>query len=265
MKFRLTALSALVLFWAHGSYAQTPDGIRFILVGDSTVAPISGWGPAFCNDVVRGVKCLDMAKGGRSSKSYRADGSWAEVLQQLKKDGSFQQTYVLLQFGHNDQPGKPGRSTDVATEFPANMKGFVDEVKAAGAKPILVTPLSRRQFDSTGHIRSTLQPWADADKQVAQEEKIPLLDLHADSIAALNAMGKDEADTLAMAPPPAKNGAAENPPTTSTERNGEAALKFDGTHLGAKGAAVFAHIVEAEITNAVPSVTVCFKPLQAAK
>lgn len=230
---------------------------RFILVGDSTVAERSGWGPAFCASVAPGVTCINMAKGGRSSKSYRADGSWQEVLDTLKHHEAGQSTYVLLQFGHNDQPGKPGRSTDVATEFPANMKAYVDEIKSAGATPILVTPLARRQWDSTGNLRDTLQPWADADKSVASAEHVTLLDLHADSMAALKAMGRAEGDTLAMAPPPVAGAPV---PTVSTERAGEAAPHFDGTHLGSKGAAVFAAIIVKELNNALPDLGSSFKP-----
>ena len=98
-------------------------------------------------------------------------------------------------------------------------------------------------------------PWADADKQVGAEENIPVLDLHADSIAALEKMGKTEGDTLAMAPPPDKNTPA---PTTSAEGSGAAVSRFDGTHLGVKGAAVFAHIVESELTTNVPATKDCF-------
>lgn len=252
----------LMALLAFSMNMQAVTTVRFILVGDSTVAINSGWGPGFCNDVAPPVKCLDMAKGGRSSRSYREDGSWAEVMKELKDNGKFTQTYVLLQFGHNDQPGKPGRSTDLATEFPANIKQFVEEVKAAGAKPVLVTPLSRRQFDSAGKIHDGLGPWADAMKQVAQEEGIPCLDLHADSIAALNAMGQDEANTLAMAPPPPKAGTGVLPATPAVEVNGKAAPRFDGTHLGAKGAALFAHMVEGELVAAVPDVKGCFSVTQ---
>jgi len=252
---RLLSFLAMVILCA-GTVPAHAAGLRFILVGDSTVAEKSGWGPGFCADVASGVTCVNLARGGRSSKSYREDGTWKQVLDQLKSNAKFQQTYVLIQFGHNDQPGKPGRSTDVKTEFPVNMKGFVDEVKATGAVPILVTPLSRRSFDSSGHIHDSLGPWADADVQVGADEKITVLDLHADSIAALNAMGKDEADTLAMAPRPDPNAPA---PTTSTERNGEAVARFDGTHLGAKGAAFFAHMVENELTAAVPATKGSFK------
>jgi lysophospholipase L1-like esterase len=223
--------------------------VRFILVGDSTVAEKSGWGPAFCHDVVAEVTCINMARGGRSTKSYREDGTWAKVIEKLKSKGDFSKTYVLIQFGHNDQPGKPGRSTDLATEFPANMTTYVNEVKAAGGLPVIVTPLSRRTWGADGKIADGLGPWADADKRVASTTNTPLVDLHSDSIAALNRMGQTEGDTLAMAPRPDPNAPA---PTMSTERNGEAVAKFDGTHLGPKGAMVFARIVENDLAVILP-------------
>ena len=58
----------------------------------------------------------------------------------------FTATYALIQFGHNDQPGKPGRSTDLVTEFPVNIARYVTETRAKAATPVLVTPLARRQF-----------------------------------------------------------------------------------------------------------------------
>ena len=83
------------------------------------------------------------AQNGRSSKSFRDEGHWATALA-AKGD------YYLIQFGHNDQPGKgPERETDPATTFPANMARYVDEVRAIGATPILVTSLVRRTFSET--------------------------------------------------------------------------------------------------------------------
>ena len=53
--------------------------------------------------------------------------------------------YVVIQFGHNDEPGKPGRSTDANTEYRASMTRYVDDAIAVGVKPILVTSIARRQ------------------------------------------------------------------------------------------------------------------------
>src|SRR5271165_2062639 len=70
--------------------------VRIVLVGDSTMAVKSGWGPGFCADVVEQVACVNMAKSGRSSGSYRAEGSWAKVMDELKRKSEFQSTYVLI-------------------------------------------------------------------------------------------------------------------------------------------------------------------------
>ena len=77
------------------------------------------------------------------SGSFRAEGRWDEVEGLLRGAAAYRATYVLIQFGHNDQPGKPGRSTDLKTEFPVNMARYAQEVKALGGVPVLVTPLTR--------------------------------------------------------------------------------------------------------------------------
>ncbi|MFZ6768456.1 rhamnogalacturonan acetylesterase [Undibacterium sp. Di26W] len=270
----LTAISALVL----GAYstAATADSasnadkpVRIILVGDSTMAPNSGYGDAFCKRFKPEVTCLNLAKGGRSSSSYRAEGSWDVVQNLLKNREQFSQTFVLIQFGHNDQPGKPGRSTDLVTEFPVNIARYVDDLQAAGAQAILVTPLTRRSFKGT-QLQNDLRPWAEASMAVAANKHVPVLDLNAGSYRSVQAMGQAEADTLAMAPPPppaADPAAAPTPASASapapagapsadivkTERAGAARPLFDRTHLGSKGAAQFSAIALTELLQAVPA------------
>ena len=249
---------ALLILAAAAAWAQPP--VRIILVGDSTVAPKNGWGPGFCADVTSQVTCINLAKNGRSSSSYRAEGSWAKVMDLLKSNADFSATYVLIQFGHNDQPGKPGRSTDLATEFPANMRGYIADVKGAGAKPVLITPLTRRSFKD-GQLKDTLGPWGEADKKLAAEAKIPVLDLNTDSAYAVQKMGPVEANLLAQAPPPDSVQAAAalgNSPalpkaTAAVEPNGDPAPVFDYTHLGPKGWTFFGRMVANELAAAVPT------------
>jgi lysophospholipase L1-like esterase len=128
----------------------------------------------------------------------------------LRGAAAYSATYVLIQFGHNDQPGKPGRSTDLKTEFPVNMARYAQEVKALGGVPVLVTPLTRRTFKD-GVLENNLAPWADVIRATAAAQKTPLLDLNAESYAAVQAMGQDEADTLAMVPRPADYGMPRRP------------------------------------------------------
>jgi lysophospholipase L1-like esterase len=236
--------------------------VRVLLVGDSTMAPQTGYGNALCARFRPNVTCLNLAKGGRSSASYRAEGSWEKVLGLLHDGGHYQTTYVLIQFGHNDQPGKPGRSTDLATEFPANMARYAQQVAAAGATPVLVTPLSRRSFRD-GVLQNDLRPWAEAGIKVAVAEHAALLDLNADSSAAIQSMGMAEADTLAMAPLPTDPGQntqqALDAAQALAKQRGENYRGFDRTHLGAKGAALFSGMVERELRQAVPATAVYFK------
>jgi len=258
MTYKLLAAAAFALAGMTAAQAADTKPVRFILVGDSTMATASGYGDAFCARVIRADTCINLAKGGRSSGSFRAEGRWDEVQGLLKGSAAYRATYVLIQFGHNDQPGKPGRSTDLKTEFPVNMARYVDEVKALNATPVLVTPLTRRSFKE-GKLENNLQPWADVIRAVAKEKKVPLLDLNADSVAAVQAMGPDEADTMAVAPKPVATPAAPGA-TATVEPQGAAKSAFDYTHVGAKGAAYFARMVEREIKAAIPAIATEFRP-----
>ncbi len=248
------------LFMAMPALGQLPP-VRIVLIGDSTVAPKNGWGPGFCADVSPQVTCINLAKNGRSTSSYRAEGSWATAMETIKANAGFKATYVLIQFGHNDQPGKPGRSTDLETEFPANLRHYVEDVRAAGGIPVLITPLTRRSF-TDGKLKNDLAPWGDADKRVGAEMGVPVLDLNTDSSAAVQKMGPVEANTMAMAPPPAvvAEGAlkgnsppAPKPGDKGFEPNGDPSLVFDYTHLGPKGSAFFGRMVADELAQAVPA------------
>ena len=237
-----------------------PPPIRVILVGDSTMATKSGYGDALCARFTPDVTCVNLARGGRSSASFRAEGRWDEVQRMLKDGASFKATYVLVQFGHNDQPGKPGRSTDLVTEFPANMARYARETREPGGVPVLVTPLTRRTFKGA-YLSNDLAPWADATRQAAKREHAVLLDLNRDSYDAVQAMGQDDADTLAAAPRPPGYGLASpaGRDPNRVEPAGAAKSAFDRTHLGGKGADFFARMVERELVAARPETARYFK------
>ncbi|MDB5421572.1 MAG: hypothetical protein JWR59_1519, partial [Brevundimonas sp.] len=187
--------------------AQPIRASKIILVGDSTTAVAGGWGPSFCaQHVTSFLACVNLARGGRSSGNYRTEGSWDIALGEMSAP-YYVATYVLIQFGHNDQPGKPGRSTDLATEFPANLKRYVEETRARGAMPVLVTPLTRRQFVD-GQLQNDLEPWAEAIRRVAAETHTPVVDLNASSASAVQALGPAMSARFAQAAPLPEVGAA---------------------------------------------------------
>jgi len=114
------------------------QSVKVVLVGDSTVNDEGGWGTGFRACFGREVVVVNLALNGRSSKSFRDEGAWAKVMPEKPK-------YVLIQFGHNDQPGKgPERETDPNTTYRANLERYVDEVRASGGTPVLVTSIVRR-------------------------------------------------------------------------------------------------------------------------
>lgn len=246
--------------FAENTFAENSK-VRVILVGDSTMATKSGYGDALCQRFQPNVDCINLARGGRSSGSFRAEGLWDKVQELLRQaDSATTTSYVLIQFGHNDQPGKPGRSTDLVTEFPVNMARYVTEVKALNGIPVLVTPLTRRSFKD-GVLENNLKPWADAIEKVALETKTILLPLNAESHAAVQAMGEAEADTLAVAPPPPKveaTAASNITDIAKLEPQGAAKSAFDRTHVGVKGAAFFANMVEQELKQYVPAIRSAF-------
>ncbi len=206
----------------------TARKLRIVLVGDSTVAEGAGWGPGFRRCLRGESECIDAALNGRSSKSFRDEGHWAPALA-LRGD------YYLIQFGHNDQPGKgPQRETDPATTYPANLARYVDEIRAIGAQPVLVTSLTRRNFaaDGSGKIVDTLGPYVEAAKKVAAEKHVPLLDLHAASIAYCEQAGPENTAAL-----------------NAKKENGD----DDTTHLNSTGSDVFGRLVARELAKIVPA------------
>jgi pectate lyase/lysophospholipase L1-like esterase len=215
---------------------------RIILVGDSTVASGGGYGDYLCRRQRPDTVCLNLAKNGRSSGSFRAEGRWDQVLEHLRDGAGFGKTYVLVQFGHNDQPGKPGRSTDLVREYPANLARYVADVKAAGGVPVLVTSLTRRSLRK-GYVWNDLAPWAAAAREVGRREGAAVLDLNALSLAAVQAMGSAEADSLAQ-----PKGAG-----------------FDYTHLGPKGGRFFGDMAARELVRLFPALGPLTDPADTAR
>ena len=203
--------------------------IKFVLVGDSTVNDRTGWGLGFKAFLdPNQAECTNVAAGGRSSMSFMKEGRWTNALA-LKGD------YYLIQFGHNNEPGKPGRSTDMAT-FVADMTQYVDDALAIGAKPILVTPLTRRQWDreNPGKIKSSLEPYAAEVRKIAAAKKIPLVDLHARSIELCEKLGREKCYEF------------------SPVKKVDGTNSYDGTHLHGVGRVLFARLVVEELRQAAP-------------
>jgi pectinesterase len=205
--------------------AQAPAPVRIVLVGDSTVTDGSGWGLGFRQLVVGAADVINVAANGRSSKSFIDEGRWAEA---IAKKGQ----YYLIQFGHNDEPGKgPERETDPKTTYRQNMTRYVDEARAIGAKPILLTSLVRRLYNDDGTIRTTQTPYVEVVRAIAAEKTVPLIDLHA--ITKADAEHAGDTVWADLSPLDDKG-------------------QVDRTHLNQKGSEVVGRMVAEELRKLVP-------------
>jgi len=212
---------------------QTP--VRIVIVGDSTVCDYPaahtnrGWGQYIGEHFKDGsVKVINLAAAGRSTKTFIQEGRWKTALGE-------QPDYVLIQFGHNDShaPNLP-EATDAATDYKDNLRRYIDESRAIGATPILVTPMVRRSFDAAGKITDSQPPpgrnlssYANAMKEVANEQKVSVIDLYASS--------KELAEKLG----PVSSAAMAN-------------KKGDNTHFNEKGARAMADLVMEELPAVEP-------------
>lgn len=165
-------------------------------VGDSTMSnytagnyPQSGWGQQFrfffnsANVVVD-----NRAVGGTSSKSFY-DNFWPGVRSRLRA-GDF----VFIQFGINDSAKTdPARFTSPFTTFKDYLTRFVNETKAAGAFPVLVSTQNRNAWNGTtpDTIYPAYHDYPVATRQLAGELRVPLVDLDQRCKALLESLGKD--------------------------------------------------------------------------
>ncbi len=195
---RLLLSLAVISLSASIASAQEGKPVTIALFGDSTVMNYDGgekvmygWGHFLPEALGPGYKVTNYAKGGRSTKSF-----WSYVEPALKTHPDI----VVVQFGHNDQPGKgPDRETDPATTYREWLRKYAAAIRAAGARPIFVTSVVRRNF-AGGKVNNTLRPYAEAMLAVAQEENIPCFDLNAASDEMFTKLGAEESKTFNAAP-----------------------------------------------------------------
>jgi len=218
------------------AFAPPKKKIKVWLIGDSTMAnkeakayPETGWGMPFVYFFDSTVVVDNRAKNGRSTKSFIEEGLWKPVIENLQEGD-----YVLIQFGHNDEvKEKVGRYT-TPDEFKQNLLRYVNESRAKEAIPILISPVARRSFDSTGKIKETHPVYADLVKQVAQQAHVPFIDLDAKSMELLQQYGPENSKLLFNYLEP-----GEHPNYPNGQK--------DNTHFSELGARKMAELVLAEI------------------
>lgn len=219
-----------------------PQKITIWLCGDSTMSnketkayPETGWGMPFACFWDSAVAVVNKAKNGRSTKTFISEGLWASVEDNLQPGD-----YVLIQFGHNDEAKEKKERYTTPDTFRMNLTRFVTVAKSKGAVPVLLTPVSRRKFDTTGTALETHQAYSAYVKEVAAKENIILIDLDTESRCLYQQWGEAQSKLLFLQ---LKPGEHPNYP------NG----KEDNTHFSELGARMIAQLVLANIRKHIPA------------
>jgi lysophospholipase L1-like esterase len=204
------------------------------VVGDSTARNSAdlGWGDHFAQffDTSR-INVANRAIAGRSARSYIDEGHWTATLAEMKSGD-----YLLLQMGHNDGGDLGGAkprgdlkgigddTQDVAQTtgpyvgkietihtFGWYLRKMIDDAKAKGVHPILLTPTIRNIWTAPdgspcgaatqpacpagAHIERDMG-YNDWVRQVAAQEHIPVLELGTVEADKLEDLGPEKTAPL---------------------------------------------------------------------
>jgi lysophospholipase L1-like esterase len=229
----------MILLFSIAAFAQdTP--VTIFLAGDSTMAaklrekrPETGWGEMLGQHFKDGtVRIENRAMNGRSTKTFISEGRWQKIIDDVKKGD-----LVFVQFGHNDESKDKGERYTPPEDYKKNLIRFVNEVRAKGGTPVLLTPVMRRRFDKDGKFYDTHGEYPGIVRDVARELGAPLIDMHKLSEAVIVKYGDEDSKKLFLQLKPGEN--ANYPKGIE-----------DNTHFSPLGAEEMAKLVVAGIGNA---------------
>jgi lysophospholipase L1-like esterase len=199
---RLFGWQAAALFVAAAFAADgplNPAQPSIFIAGDSTAADgvpdAIGWGKALPRffDPSK-INVVNDARGGRSSRTFVAEGLWQHLLDNVKKND-----YVLIQFGQNDGgeingeriargslPGLGEETQEIDNHvtgqhetvhtFGWYMRKMIHETLQKGAMPIL-SSLTVRNIWKDGRVERGSGQYSQWTQELAQSEGVAFVDL----------------------------------------------------------------------------------------
>jgi lysophospholipase L1-like esterase len=176
-----------------------------VLIGDSTVRNGRGdgaggqwgWGdPLAAHFDPAKLNVVNRAIGGLSSRTFRTQGHWERALMLIKPGD-----WVVMQFGHNDDSpvndDKRARGTlrgtgeeteaidniltrkpEVVHTYGWYLRQYIREAKAAGATPVVCSPVPFKKWKDGKIIRQGDDRYAGWARRVAAEEGVAFVDLN---------------------------------------------------------------------------------------
>ncbi|KAJ6008388.1 SGNH hydrolase [Penicillium herquei] len=184
----------ITVFLATVSPTLAAKPAAFYLAGDSTTAAQSsgggGWGVGFLETLANGAIGVDLGYNGDTTATFVSGGAWANVIDAVTRSKASFQPYVTIQFGHNDQKSTSGVTL---AEYATNLENMAQAVLSAGGIPILVTPLSRRTFNSTtGLVIEDLATQRNITITVSESIGVNYIDLNEASTRYLDSIGASD-------------------------------------------------------------------------
>lgn len=183
----LTWVMTLASFSAAGAIKVHTIGDSTMQTYDENSTNTRGWGQ-YLQQFFQGVTINNRGKAGASSKSfYRETAFWQNVKTQMNPGD-----YVLIQFAHNDEKNngmdgdelkayyeKTGQtelanSTDYRGTTPSGtykeyLRKYVNETRAAGCNPVLVSPICRMYFSGNTIRRNGQHDLGDDFKKLTDD------------------------------------------------------------------------------------------------
>jgi len=219
---------------------ENTANFKVYTIGDSTMAnktadkfPETGWGQVLSDYFDSNVTVDNRAKNGSSTKTFINEGRWQQVAESLTVGD-----YVFIQFGHNDEKSNDTlRYAAPHGLYKSNLEKFVNETRAKGAIPVLLTPIPRRAFKS-GKLSDTHGEYPEVVRQVSRELEVELIDLNQLGTDYVNKLGEELSKETYLWVGPCAN---------------YPEGKQDNTHLSEKGAHQFAVLVTNELRKKIPS------------
>lgn len=148
------------------------ESVTVYLLGDSTVAdqfsaPWASWGQKLPRYFGPTAAVANHAESGETIAASWSRGRCDKILESIAPGD-----WLLVQFGHNDMKSdKP----DALDRYRRDMTRLVVAARDRGARPVLVTSMERM----AGVTKNTLGGYPEAVRQIAKEQSVPLIDLHA--------------------------------------------------------------------------------------
>ena len=224
--------------------------MKLVFLGDSTMQlndastyPQCGWPQALDGHWMDFVEVHNLAKNGRSTKSYINEGLFDAALNVIDEN-----TYVVIEFGHNDEHiYNEEQYTRADVEYKDNLRLMYDSCIKKGAKVLFLTPIYRRQFLEDGTMNPECHKgYREAMIEVANEVQTPYIDMTSLTKEAIQQMGENASKKCFMN---FESGLYENYPEG----------KEDNTHLRKMGANLIASIFMSEVIKMNHPISDLFK------